>query len=73
MNDIKVVLFYDGQGWVAHALNVVVGTCGETREAARTAIVEALELYFEDADEEDFIKVVDPTIETVSIHAVQQS
>lgn len=72
MGDIAVVLFYDGKSWLAHALNVEVATFGDTREEARAAIIEALELYFEDADEADSITVIDPAIELVNPHAVQQ-
>ena len=35
--------------WVAQALNVDVSPFGDTLEEARSAIQEALELYFEDA------------------------
>ena len=49
MRTIEVVLYRDGAAWVAQALNVDVSSFGDSREEAREAIQEALELYFEDA------------------------
>ena len=49
MRTIEVVLYRDGAAWVAQALNVDVSSFCDTREEARVAIQEALELYFEDA------------------------
>ena len=69
MDTVQVVVFYDGKAWLAHALNVEVATFGDTREEARAAIIEALELYFEDADASECVTVIDPTFETVSLHA----
>ena len=48
MRTIEVVLYREGVVWVAQALNVDVSSFGDTREEARAAIQEALELYFED-------------------------
>ena len=48
MRTIEVVLYREGTAWVAQALNVDVSSFGDTREEARAAIQEALELYFED-------------------------
>ena len=47
MRTIEVVLYREGAVWVAQALNVDVSSFGDTREEARSAIQEALELYFE--------------------------
>ncbi len=49
MRTIEVVLYREGAVWVAQALNVDISSFGDTREEARSAIQEALELYFEDA------------------------
>ena len=49
MHTIEVAFYRDGKAWVAQALNVDVSSFGGTREEARAAIKEALELYFEDA------------------------
>ena len=48
MRSIEVVLYRQGNVWVAQALNVDVSSFGATRDKARSAIQEALELYFED-------------------------
>ena len=70
MRTIQVVLYCDGTSWLAQALNVDVATFGDTREEARAAITEALELYFTDATNEDLayvIDVSDPVMETVTL------
>ena len=48
MSNIEVVLYREEKVWVAQALNVDVSSFGDTRDEARSAIQEALELYFED-------------------------
>ena len=70
MRNIEVVIYSDGKSWLAHALNVEVATFGETREEARASIIEALELYFEDAPDAEVISVTDVGVETVSLNAV---
>ena len=52
MRTIEVVLYREGAAWVAQALNVDVSSFGDSREEAREAIQEALELYFEDAPDD---------------------
>lgn len=46
--DIPVVFYQEDEQWLAQALGVEVATFGPTLEAARTAIREALEFFFED-------------------------
>ena len=58
MRTIEVVLYREGAVWVAQALNVYVSSFGDTREEARSAIQEALELYF-DAPDAEVIEVAD--------------
>ena len=70
MRTIEVVFYRDGKAWVAQALNVDVSSFGDTREKARAAIKEALELYFEDASESDVIQVDDVEVETLSVGTV---
>ena len=70
MHTIEVVFYRDGKAWVAQALNVDVSSFGDTREEARAAIKEALELYFEDAAQDETIQVADVEVETVSVGAV---
>ena len=70
MRTIEVVFYRDGSAWVAQALNVDVSSFGDTREKARAAIKEALELYFEDAPQAEVIQVADVEVETVSVGTV---
>ena len=70
MRTIEVVFYREGTSWVAQALNVDVSSFGDTREEARAAIKEALELYFESAQQEDIIQVADVEVETVSVGTV---
>ena len=70
MRTIEVVFYREGKAWVAQALNVDVSSFGDTREDAREAIKEALELYFEDAPQEEVIQVADVEVETVSVGTV---
>ncbi len=67
MRTIEVVFYREGKAWVAQALNVDVSSFGDTREEARAAITEALELYFEDAPEGEVIQVANVEVETVSV------
>ena len=68
MRAIEVVFYSDGTSWLAQALNVDVATFGDTREEARAAITEALELYFEDADDlAHVIDVSNPVVETITL------
>lgn len=70
MRRIEVVLYREGQHWVAQALNVDVSSFGETRDAARDAIKEALELYFEDAPDTEVVDVAEARVEEVIVEAV---
>ena len=67
MRTIEVVFYRERETWVAQALNVDVSSFGDTRPEARTAIEEALELYFQDSVEGDVIEVTDVGVETVSV------
>ena len=57
MRTIEVVLYREAAVWVAQALNVDISSFGDTREEARLAIQEALELSFEDAPDAEVIEV----------------
>ena len=70
MRTIEVVFYRDGKAWVAQALDVDVSSFGDTREEARAAIKEALELYFEDASQADVIQVADVELESVSVGTI---
>ncbi|MBI3599590.1 MAG: type II toxin-antitoxin system HicB family antitoxin [Nitrospinae bacterium] len=54
---IKYILYREGKYYVSQCLNVDVSSFGETMEEAATNLKEALELYFEDRDSGDFVKV----------------
>ena len=64
MKSIQVAFYKEGDQWVARALNVEVSTFGNSLEEAKSAIREALELYFEDEDVEI------PDIEAASVEGV---
>ena len=66
---IEVVLYREGDTWVAQALNVEVSSFGDTRDEARAAITEALELYFED-DDAEVIAATDVQLDRVTVEAV---
>jgi len=70
MRTIEVVFYREGKQWVAQALNVEVSSFGDTREEARAAIKEALELFFEDASSQEIIEVADVEVETLSVGTV---
>ena len=70
MRTMEVVLYREGAVWVAQALNVDVSSFGDTREEARSAIQEALELYFEDAPDAEVIEVADVKVGSVSLGTV---
>jgi predicted RNase H-like HicB family nuclease len=70
MRRLEVVLYREGQHWVAQALNVDVSSFGETRDDARAAITEALELYFEDAPDAEVVEVAEAQVEEIIVEAV---
>ncbi len=70
MSNIEVVLYREGKVWVAQALNVDVSSFGDTRDEARSAIQEALELFFEDSGNKEVIEVSDVKVETVNVAAL---
>ncbi|HEV2239317.1 MAG TPA: hypothetical protein VGR57_21860 [Ktedonobacterales bacterium] len=66
---IEVVIYREDDQWVAQALNVDVSSFGASPEDARAAIVEALELYFEDAENTEVPEVAETRIEHIELHA----
>ena len=65
MKPIQVAYYKEGNHWVAQALNVEVNTFGDSLDEAKSAIVEALELYFEGEPDAEV-----PAIEAVSVEQV---
>jgi len=70
MRTIEVVFYREENVWVAQALNVDVSSFGDTREEARAAIKEALELYFEEGPDTEVIQVADVQVEAVNVETV---
>ena len=62
-----MVLYRQGDVWVAQALNVDVSSFADTRYEARSAIQEALKLYCEDAQDREVTEVSDVKVETVNV------
>jgi predicted RNase H-like HicB family nuclease len=62
--DLQVVIYREGDGFVALCLNVDVASQGATEAEARANILEALQLYFEEpAAREDYQPVGDAHVE----------
>jgi predicted RNase H-like HicB family nuclease len=56
---LQVVIYREGDGFVAQCLNVDVASEGATEEEARGNVREALELYFEEPSAEATVASVD--------------
>jgi len=55
---LKYIIYQEGKYYVAQCLNVDVSSFGESIEAARKNLQEALELYFEDEEGKNkYIKI----------------
>lgn len=54
MKNIKYVVYKEGDYYVSQCLNVDVSSFGESIDEAIASLKEALALYFEDADNEEF-------------------
>ncbi len=67
MHTIDVVIYREGQHWVANALNVDVSSFGDTPDEARAAIREALELYFEDDTATEIREAEDARVERLVV------
>lgn len=55
MHNVKYVIYKEGKYFVTRCLNFELSTFGETIDEARKNMKEALELYFEDNDNPEFI------------------
>lgn len=64
---IEVVIYQEGDQWVAQALNVEVSSFGATPEEARAAIQEALELYFEGEPDQETPAIQSAHVEELTI------
>jgi predicted RNase H-like HicB family nuclease len=69
MKSIQVAFYKEGSHWVAQALNVEVSSFGDTLDEAKSAIKEALELYFEDEAEPDVSEIEFVSVEQVNVQS----
>ncbi len=65
ISSLKNVVWKEGDYFVAQSLNVDVSSFGESKKNALANLREALELYFEDAEEQTIHEVQDPEIVAV--------
>ncbi|MBI2004997.1 type II toxin-antitoxin system HicB family antitoxin [Patescibacteria group bacterium] len=63
--DLKNVVWKEGKHYVAQSLNVDVSSFGNTKGEALVNLREALELYFEDAEQDSATTVEEPEIVSV--------
>jgi predicted RNase H-like HicB family nuclease len=67
---LQVVIYREGDGFVAQCLNVDVASDGATEAEARANILEALELYFDEpAAEADYQPVGDAHVEHLTLQS----
>jgi predicted RNase H-like HicB family nuclease len=67
MRAIDVVIYREGDQWVAQALNVDVSSFGDSPEEARQAIQEALTLYFKDEPDQDVPQIDHAHLEQIRV------
>ncbi len=59
---LENIVWKEGKYYVSKCLNVEVSSFGETKEEALANLQEALELYFEDENEVELLKIESPEI-----------
>ncbi len=57
MRDIKYVIYKEGNDYVSQCLNVDISSFGHTVDEALENLVEALELYFEEDNNDNYIPI----------------
>jgi len=62
MKSFKYIVYKEDKYYVSHCLNVVVSSFGETFQESLDNLKEALELYFEDNDEAQYLPIIQETI-----------
>jgi predicted RNase H-like HicB family nuclease len=67
MRTIDVVIYREGRHWVARALNVEISSFGDSADEARSAIREALELFFEDEPEIEIRRTAEARLEQLIV------
>lgn len=66
-SQLQVVVYREGEHFVAQCLDVDVSSFGNTEDQALKAIREALELYFENHNNDDVHEVENPKVKTVKL------
>lgn len=66
---LSVVLYQEGDGFVARCLDVNVASEGDTEVEALAHLREALELYFEDAAEDDLPVVSHARVDSLTLRS----
>jgi predicted RNase H-like HicB family nuclease len=65
---VQVVIYREGDGFVAQCLNVEVASDGDTEAEARANILEALELYFDEPEAPaDYPLIADAHVERLTL------
>ncbi len=57
MKNIKYIVYQEDKHFVSQCLNVDVSSFGDTIDEAVTNLIEALELYFEDDNNQSYIPI----------------
>lgn len=60
--ELENIVWKEDKYYVAKCLNVEVSSFGESKEEALANLQEALELYFEDENEVELLKIESPEI-----------
>lgn len=69
MRNIKYTVYKEGTHYVSQCLNVDLASFGDTVEEAIENLIEALELYFEDDHDADYIPVEQAMIGEYTLNA----
>ena len=68
MEEVHLITWKEGKWFIAKALEVEVASQGRTEKEAIENLKEALELYFEDQNTTDLISLIDPKLQSLTIH-----
>lgn len=66
---LEILVYREGDGFVAQCLNVNVASEGDTEHEALANIREALELYFEDLEAPEVIPVEHAKVARLTLHS----
>ena len=65
--NLQSVVYREGEHYVAQCLNIDVSSFGDTEDEALANLLEALELYFEDAPASDAASVEAAEVRTLTL------